>query len=154
MPDKGIVMKSKCVLFIILTTLSLSSNAGPFTDELSKCLVKSTTQADKELLITWIYAAMSAHPKVKVLSNISNKKGEELNKNTADLFMNLLTVRCKSETEVAFKYEGVSTFSASFEVLGRVAMQGIMSNPDVNNYMSGLDKYIDTKEIENAFGTK
>lgn len=140
-------MKIKFFLFILFTALSQSSVAGPFTDKLSICLVNNTSQADKSLLVKWIYAAISSHPEVRSMSNISVKKGNELNRETAALFTTLLTSRCYKETRSAIKYEGAIAFKTSFGVLGQVAMKGLIKNPDVNRYISGLDKYVDPKTL-------
>ncbi len=140
-------MKFKYFLFALFLAIPFSTSAGPFTDKLSICLVQSTSDADKQLLIQWVFAAMSAHPGVHALSNVSVKKGQMLNKDTANLFMTLLTVRCKSEMKQALKFEGKSAFEASFKVLGEVAMNGLMKHPNVRKYMSGLDKNLDPKKL-------
>lgn len=147
-------MKSKAAVFLVLASLSATVSAGPFTDEMSKCLVKSTSEADKSLLIKWVFAAMASHPDVKSLSNVSTEKGDELNKNVSGLLISLLTEKCKPETQQAIQYEGPKALEVSFEVLGQVAMQGIISNPDVVGYMSGLGKHMDLTKLKNAFDTK
>lgn len=139
-------------LLISLLLLSCVAHAGPFTDEMSKCLVRSTSEADKTLLVKWIYAAMSAHPDVKALSNVSLEQGIQLNKQTSVLVVRLLTQNCKTETEQALKFEGEKTFAASFEVLGAVAMQGIMANADVSAYFAGFEQQLDAKALQDAFG--
>ncbi|MBI3547127.1 MAG: hypothetical protein HY081_11155 [Gammaproteobacteria bacterium] len=147
-------MKLKIAAFILVfAAYSLSAvAAGPFTDEMSKCLVKNTNETDRTLLIRWIFAAMASHPDVKVLSNVSSEKGDELNKDAANLMVALLTKRCKSETQQALKYEGKNTIEVSFQILGQVAMQGLMTNPDVAKYIAGLASHMDKKALENAFG--
>lgn len=145
-------MKSKLVIACLLTLVfSSHSIAGPFTDQLSRCLVNKTTVADRELLIKWVYIAMSSHKAVRQYSNISAQIGDDMNKNTAELFMNLLTERCKSEAVKAHKYEKDIALKASFEMLGKVAMQGIMTAPSVSVYMGGLQKYIDKKKLDTIF---
>ena len=141
----------KSILFVITLLLSQSLHAGPFTDQLSRCLVKSTSEADKELLIKWIYAAMSSHPKVQHMGNVSVAEGAKLNKITADLMVELLAVRCKKETKEAYQYEGESIFEASFGVLGQVAMQGIMVDPNVSAYKAGLGESMDSSKLEKVF---
>jgi hypothetical protein len=147
-------MKFVAMLSLALMTFSLGVQAGPFTDDMSKCLVKNTTQEDKEALIKWIYAAMSAHPSVKALSNVSAKQGESLNKGAADLMMELLTQRCKTETQQAIKYEGEGAIRTSFQILGQVAMQDLMSHPAVTKYITGITSFVDKKSFEDAFGSK
>lgn len=140
-------------LLLCLTLLTSAAHAGPFTDEMSKCLVRSTSEADKTLLVKWIYAAMSAHPDVKALSNVSLEQGTKLNKDISVLVVRLLTKNCRNETEQALKYEGEKTFAASFEVLGAVAMQGIMANADVSAYFAGFEQQLDAKALQEAFGS-
>lgn len=146
-------MKRIVAAILLLGSFQGVAQAGPFTDEMAKCLVKKTTEADKTLLIKWVYAAMSAHPDVAALSNISPAKAEELNQAAGDMFTDLVAVRCQKETADAMKYEGSSAFEASFEVLGKVAMQGLMSHPGVSEYLGGLAKHIDEKKLNQAFGT-
>lgn len=140
---------------VLLALLSGSpAHAGPFGDEMAKCLVNSTSEADRTLLIQWIFAAMAKHPDVSSLSNVSAEKGEELNRKVGELLGNLLTERCKSETTQALKLEGPGTFATSFEVLGRVAMQGIMSDGAVAAYLSGIAKYVDDEAMTKALDVK
>ncbi len=145
-------MKAKLAALAVCSLLPLAGHAGPFTDDLAKCLVKMTDAPDRELLIRWVFAAMSAHPNVKELSNVSFEKGDELNRDAAALFVKLLTQSCKQETKQALEYEGAGTFEASFQVLGEVAMQGLMAHPDVVTYLSGLEAHIDEGALEDAFG--
>lgn len=148
-------MKLKVITLLLCSffssLLSTYSHAGPFTDKLSICLVEKTTNADKELLIRWVYGAMSSHPSVKELNSISPQTGEALNKNTANLFVDLVAIRCQSESKKALQYEGNIALTSSFEVLGRVAMEGIMSSPDVSGFMSGLEKHIDAEKLQTVF---
>ncbi|SJZ41212.1 hypothetical protein SAMN02745119_00530 [Trichlorobacter thiogenes] len=147
-------MRLKVVLFLILTAMATTAYAGPFTDEMSKCLVRSTSEADKTLLIKWIFAAMATHPDVKALSGVTPEMGEQLNKETGKLVMRLLTVSCKTETRQAVDFEGDDTFKASFGVLGQVAMQGLMANGEVSKYFSGFEKHLNAKELQRALGKK
>ena len=142
----------KRLLLVLMTfTLAQPAFAGPFTNKLSICLVKQTNPADKELLIQWVFAAMASHPNVKHLSNVNQQQGEELNRKAANLFTDLVANRCKQETQEAIKYENELALRASFETLGKVAMQGIMSNPSVNGYMGGLQKYFDIDKLNEVF---
>lgn len=149
----------RLIRLLLLASLAVATfaspvYAGPFTDEMSKCLVTSTTDADKTLLVKWIFAAISAHPDVKALSNVTADKGAQLNKEASVLVMRLLTQNCKSQTQQALKYEGEKTFSESFSVLGYVAMQGLMANPDVARYFNQFEQGMDSKALQNALNTR
>ena len=119
-------MKLRVLSALVLLGLSSSVSAGPFNDKLAICLVENTSQADKATLMRWIFGAMSRHPGVE----------------------DLLTDRCATETQQAVKYEGAAVISSSFEVLGKVAMQGLMSDPAVQDYMGGLERNIEPGKLD------
>jgi hypothetical protein len=121
--------------------------AGPYTDELSKCLVRSTTTSDKTLLVKWIFSTMALHPDVKGLATVSDAQRIELNETTARLFERLLTNACLSETREALKYEGQSAIEASFGVLGQVASRELFANQSVASGLAEFAKYFDEERL-------
>lgn len=127
---------------------ALPAQAGPYADDLSKCLVSSTSKDDRAALVTWMFAAASAHPAVKSLATVTPKQLDDANKRVAGLFMHLLTESCKSQTEQAMQYEGASTLQASFQVLGQVAGQELFASPEVGAAMAGLGKYVDEARLK------
>jgi hypothetical protein len=148
-------MKYALSLAIALATFLLPAAparaAGPFNDALSTCLVRSTSEQDRTLLVRWFFAAMAQHPNVKDLGHVTPAQAEQLNKDVAGLFWALISDRCAKETREAVKYEGADTLGASFEVLGKVAAQGLMSDATVNAYMGGLSQYLDEKKMKALF---
>jgi len=147
-------MINRAILFFALLCVSFTAAAGPFNDKLSVCLVSKTTEADKTVLMRWIFAAMASHPGVKDLTTVSIEQGDKLNKEMAVLFMDLLSNRCKPETIEATKYEGATAWTSSFEVLGKVAMQRLLSDPNVGKYMGGLDAHLDPKVLKELLGSQ
>lgn len=142
------------LLALLFISFSQAAVAGPFANKLATCLVKQTSEADKEILMQWIFAAMAHHPEVKQLSSVNPATAEKLNKTTANLFTDLVAVRCKEQTKDAINYEGDVALRVAFETLGRVAMQGIISNPAVNGYMGGLQKHFDLNKLKDVFEEK
>ena len=145
------------VVSALLAVVSLSgtaAHAGVSGDAMAQCLVRSTTDSDRTVLIQWIFAALASHPDVRALSNVSAAKGEELNTKVASLFMNLMTDKCKAETEEAIRNEGPAALGQSFNVLGQVAMQGIAADPAVKGFLAGLQKHVDPKAVEQALAPK
>ena len=128
--------------------------AGPYSDEMAKCLVNSTSEDDRSMLVQWMFAAFSHHPEVKYLTNITDKQATDLNKAIAKLFTTLMTDRCINETKEAIKYEGNTTIEKSFTVLGSVAARGLMSNPNVTKFTADIEKYMDGKKFEEIFGSQ
>jgi len=52
---------------------------------------------------------------------------------------------------VAMEKDGSEAFKIAFGVLGRLAMQELMSNPDVNASVAGFTKYIDKSKLDSGF---
>ena len=142
----------KSITFILLTAtfILFASNAiaGPYSDEMAKCLVESTSDEEKNQLVKWIFSAASLHPSLTSISSITPSDREAATKTTAELFMKLLTDTCREQTKKAIKYEGPQSIGFGFEVLGRVAAQGLFSSPAVANEIASLDNYVDKQKLE------
>lgn len=122
--------------------------AGPFADDMAKCLVKSTSDADRADLVRWIFSAMSLNPDLASMSKISAQQRDELTAKAAKLFGRLLFQSCKSETEEAVRNEGPLTIQYAFQILGQVATRGLMSEPHVTQELQALDKDIDQEKLK------
>jgi hypothetical protein len=138
--------------FSFALLVSHSVLAGPYSDEMAKCLVTSTSEADKNFLVKWMFAAAALHPAVKSISSVSDKQRNELNVKTAKLFERLLTESCKSQVKQAIKYEGQSTIESAFQVLGQVAARGLFSDPSVAGFIAQLGNHVDSKKMESVLG--
>lgn len=135
---------------LLLAALASSANvhAGPYSDDLAKCLVRSTTGDDKRNLVQWIFSIASVHPALTSLMSITDDRRTTLNKDVARLFEALLTERCSNETRDAMKYEGPETLKSSFGLLGQVAMRELFADPGVAKELGRFTEYIDTKKFE------
>jgi hypothetical protein len=140
------------IRFFLLALAILSSAppamAGPFSDDLSRCLVSSTTPHDRTSLVRWLFAAMAQHPAVASLATVSGADVEAANAEAGALFMKLLTESCRDRTKAALKYEGPAAIQLSFQVLGQAAAGEIFANPKVASVLAGLKKYADSKKLE------
>src|SRR5690348_9773307 len=94
------------------------AQAGVYTDDLSKCLVKSSNRADRSVLVQWIFSGLSLHPAVQPFVSITEEQRDAFNEKAAALLSRLLVDDCRKEAIVALKYEGTAAFDASFQVLG------------------------------------
>jgi len=138
--------------FFLALPASHSAFAGPYSDEMAKCLVTSTSEADKNFLVKWMFAAAALHPAVKSISSVTDAQRNELNVKTAKLFERLLTESCKKQVQMAIKYEGQSTIESAFQVLGQVAARGLFSDPSVNGFIAQLGNHIDKQKLESVIG--
>lgn len=123
------------------------AQASVFTDDLSRCLVTKTSEADKLALVRWIFTAIAAADGVKDLTKVNDEQRESLARETAAIFTRLVTKDCRTEAAAAIKNDGPSAMQASFGVLGQIAMQGLMGDESVVKSMDRVDKYFDEKAL-------
>ncbi|MBB6096412.1 hypothetical protein HNQ60_005334 [Povalibacter uvarum] len=129
-----------------------AAHAGPYSDDLAKCLVKSTTADDKGTLVRWIFGIAALHPQVSNVSAITEAQRVELNKKVAGLFESLLTERCRAQTVEAVRYEGAGTIEASFGILGEAAMTEMFSDRSVNEGLGEFTKYLNEDKLISVLG--
>jgi len=128
----------------------LRAEASPESDALSACLVGATNTADREVLARWIFLVMAQHPTVAPLANISQSVRDDQNKQFAGLIERLMTVDCRSQSRAAMT-SGKGSDAAlrtGFEVLGRIAMEGVMGHPAVNAAILEYLKYLDLNKFK------
>lgn len=128
--------------------VSLAAVAGPYGDDMAKCLVKSTTPTDRTTFVKWMFSAMALHPDVKSMANVSTQQRDDLNKNAGLMFQHLLLDSCRAETQQAIKYEGTQTISYAFQIFGQVAARELFTDPQVAAAMSGMTKYLDESKLK------
>ena len=137
---------------VVLCCLSTVAHAGPYADDMAKCLVKSASEADRLALIKWIYAGLSLHPEVEPMAKISEEQRTQINKATGELFQRLLTEACLAETKQAIKYVGPAVMQYAFQILGQSSMAELVTAPKVRQGMNGFTKYLDEKKVRSAIG--
>ncbi len=146
----------KKLLSVIAFSALFASNsyAGPYTNDLSKCLVSSTSVQDRTTLVKWMFMAFSLHPEVEGLTKVSENQINKVNKKTADLIIRLLTDSCRQNAKDALKFEGQGTIEASFNVLGSVAGRELATNPKVAAAMGGIEKFLDVEKLKSLSPNK
>ena len=137
---KRLIAIAACAVSLSATT---QVRAGVYTDDLTKCIVKSADESDRAKLIEFIFAAMAADPAVAAMSNITPERRAGLGRDFTRLSERLLLVDCRKEAIEALKNEGNSVIEASFTVLGSVAMRGLMNNPATKATFASLNDYRD-----------
>lgn len=142
-----LMIRSVLVAALALTATS-GAVAGPYADDMAKCLVSSTTPEDRTLLMKWVFSALTLHPDLASLSVISDEQRDEMTKGAAELYQRLLLVSCRPATELALKNEGSKTIEYAFQILGEVAARGLFSDPHVGEGMSNLGKYFDQEKMK------
>ena len=139
-------------IFTVLTFLFNISNqptfAGPFEDEMAKCLVTSTNKRDRNKLVKWIFRVYGDHPEVSNMVDISDREKKVIDKDVADIYTRLLSKDCIDETKKALDYEGENVMFNAFQILGQVAAEGFSANPDVMRSINKFVKMIDYEKLD------
>jgi hypothetical protein len=131
-----------------------SVHAASNIDALASCLADSTTGKDRKNMARWVFAGMSTHPDIMSLSNVKPSDRKEMDKTLAALFTRLMTENCPDQAKAVLEKEGPKGFEAAFAIIGKLAMQELMSDPNVNASFSNFVQYLDKGKIESVFSTK
>jgi hypothetical protein len=136
------------LLGCLIAVIPCVAIAGPFADDMAKCLVKSTSDADRTDLVRWMFSSMSLHPDLASMSTISAQARNEIDAKVGKLYARLLFESCKSETAQAVQNEGPQTIQYAFQILGQVAARGLFTDPHVTGAMQALEKNIDQAKLK------
>ena len=126
--------------------------AGPYADDLSRCLVSATSAEDKSTLVKWVFSIASLHPALGSVSAVTGTQRAQTDREVAALFEALLTERCKKQTQSAVRYEGEKTIGTAFEVLGQAAMMELFSDPAVAKGLGAFTEHLDQKKLDSLLG--
>ncbi|MGL4603583.1 MAG: hypothetical protein ACRCU9_05490 [Iodobacter sp.] len=139
---------------VAISITALPASAGADTDALATCLADNTTGKDRKDMARWVFVGMSAHPEIRSLSNVTEKDREDLDKTMAALLTKLIVKNCPSQAKTAMQSEGAAAFQAAFGAIGKLAMQELMTNPEVNSSFSRFSKYMDKNKIDSVSSNK
>lgn len=139
-------------MLVVGLGFSLSAQAGVYSDDLSRCLVESSTEKDKALLVKWMFTSMALHPDVASMANVTQAQRDAANKDAADMFARLMTMTCLEQSKKAIQYEGAAAVEQGFNAFGQVAGKELFAHPNVAQALAALQNHIDTKKLEIALG--
>jgi len=127
------------------------ASAGPAADALGQCFVQYTSPQDRVDLVQWIGTAIAAHPSISPVISTNTDMLDQLDRNMAALLTRLMIEDCLEELKYAVAVEGEAVFMQSGEIMGRIAMQDIMTSPAVTQRIEGFTSHLDADAIDAAF---
>lgn len=127
--------------------------AGQAVDQLSECLVKSTTAADKTTVLQWTFTALAQHPELKTFSQVTPEQKTALDKSLAQTLQRILTEQCSTQAQAVIKAEGLEAVGNSFQELGSITGEEILKTPEIKQQLNGVLKYIDLNKLVMTFLT-
>ncbi|PJG43035.1 hypothetical protein XA39_09285 [Acinetobacter tandoii] len=129
------------------------SQASTTVDQLSDCLVKSTTATDKTAVLQWTFVALSTHPELKRFSQVTEEQKTALDKNVAQVLQRILVEQCSAQTKAVIQADGIQAVGESFQQLGRITGEEIVKNTEVKQQLNGLLRYVDLNKMVTTFLT-
>jgi hypothetical protein len=154
------VRRIATLAFVLAAAVGVPARAGaqPLggpSSPLAACLADHSTGKDRKDLARWMFSAMSQHPAIADLSAATPALREEVNRTVGAMVTRMLTVDCVKEAKAAVSgADSKLVFEQAFGQLGQLAMQEIMTDPNVARGLQDLPKYMDRKKFEDAFKDK
>ena len=102
----------------------------------------------------WVFFAMAAHPEIKEFARVPEQVKDATDKQIALVVTRLLTEDCLAEAKAGFKQEGQAAIVSAFELVGKVAMQELMTNKDVLESIGDYAKYLDNEKMRQISAEK
>jgi hypothetical protein len=124
------------------------SGAGPYADDLAKCMVRTSTPADRAEFVKFLFSAVAQHPDVSSMANIPPRQMEATVKASGELIQRLLLQSCRSETQQAIHYEGMEAVFYSYQFYGQAMAAELFGNPIVAAKMKDLNNYLDADKFK------
>lgn len=146
------ILKTTLLASSLLLTAQMAL-ASTVQDQLSSCLVKSTTAADKTAVLQWTFAALSTHPDLKAFTQVSDVQKEQLDKNFAAVVQRILVEQCSTQAKAVIQADGIEGIGASFQELGQITGEEILKNPEIKSQLKGVLKYVDLNKLVMTFLT-
>ncbi|MBP8100118.1 MAG: hypothetical protein KAY26_06640, partial [Acinetobacter sp.] len=138
---------------VVLLGVTQIASAGPTVDQLSDCLVKSTTATDKTAVLQWTFVALSVHPDLKTYSNVTDEQRTQLDKKLAQTLQRILVEQCSAQAKAVIQAEGLQAVGDSFQELGSITGEEILKNPEVEQQLKGVVRYLDLNKLMMTFLT-
>jgi hypothetical protein len=135
--------------FASLAVAPLSSaHAGVYGDDLSRCLVKSTTSEDQVAFMIWMFSALGSHPAVKSYTTFTDAQRDAASAKAAGLMQRLMVEDCRKETIAGIRYEGQTAVLSAFNIFGQAAVRDLMTDPAVTKSLEALGEHVDETKFE------
>ena len=136
------------VLALILAAVATPVSAGPYQDDLTKCMVSHTDSSDQRALVRWIVLAFASSSAAQDVVKIDTSKVQEIQVGMATYTERLFLQDCLLEAREAFRYEGESAVVEGFKLISQVAGREAMMDPAVSGILNGYIDLVDEAKFD------
>lgn len=116
-------------------------------DALTRCLIESTSEDEKRILVKWVFSVIAQHPDIASMTRIDAAQRTTIDRDAAAVFETLLADQCAAPLRAAMKQSGTDAIGRSFQALGTSAATDMLQNPQVVSSGAGLMKHLDMQRI-------
>ena len=141
------------IIFSLGLFITLPALASSPTEAFANCMVDNLNGKERKNLAKWIFFAIAAHPEIKSYSNVISKDIKESDKYVGKLITRLLVANCPNELKKANKSNPLAA-QQGFELVGRVAMQELMTNQAVTKAITNYIQYADQEKLNKVLSEK
>lgn len=150
-------MKIKGFLAVVLVAASLGSagraapplpNEAQLAEALGQCFVMQTNGHDRLAVARWMLGSLASAPQMAEVTRVDSAKKVELDQGMAKLFTRLMTQDCAALSRPLFKAKSEAGFTTAGEVLGKIAMQELLGNPEASAALGSYANYLDDSDFK------
>ena len=124
-----------------LAILEKPANAGPYQDDLIKCVNRNITDSDKVNLAGFIVLAFSSLPEMQGIVFIDEIRSESLIKAYTETIERLVLYDCYDESKLVVKFEGSESLASATNLIGQMTMRDNLSDPNVVRLFDRMEQY-------------
>lgn len=141
------------VLLLSCGLISTPTFAQSATEAFATCLTDSLSGKERKDLASWIFFAMAAHPRIEQYATIPEAARVQQDKEIGTLITRLLAENCPAQL-VQAQQENPEALRMAFEMVGKVAMEELMSNNNVSQAIAAYANYVDMAKIQATLSKK
>jgi hypothetical protein len=137
----------KSITIILGLVMAMPAMAQSPSHQLGTCLIDSINGKERKQLAKWIFFAIAAHPEISSYAKITPKDVNKTDQYIGGLITRMLVEDCPTQLKAAQQADPMA-IRKSFELVGKVAMQELMTNKNVTSAITNYAKYADQKKIQ------
>lgn len=143
---------SLCLLLVLVISSTSVSKAGESGDKLTTCILAAATKEDKRTLVRWLGYSIAKQDIMAIEMRVSEKEFNEAKDAVKALRTRLMGEVCREYTEKAIELEGDQAVQESFKILGQAASFELFADPEVQQNMSQVARYLKKKILSELQG--
>ena len=152
--EQRLMLKRLSSISLLLVALAKPevSYAGPYQDDLIRCVGENLSDADKINFVAFISLALSRLPEMKDVVFIDKVRSESIVKAYAESIERLILDDCEEKSVLLVKFEGPAALFSSSSIIGQMALREKMGDPAVVEIFDEMDKYASEEEWNKLLG--